>query len=267
MNPTTAKTPPAQPNLIRAQGAAFRLNKRFAVTRPGELDLEAAAMTLGVLVFVGRLDGAAARLVRKGRKGMIRVSDRITVLGGQRFATAHEVGHWEQHGEYSQLFLCTESDMRDYDRSPLEIEANTFASELLMPSVLIRPLCVNTDPSLSLVNDLAEQFRTSRTATAIRLVSESTRKCMVVYSENGRVKWWKRRDDATRLWLEKGQEIHPHSMAWECLKGLDVPDKMAPVPVEAWFNHLPFELHAEILEQSIRLGRFPGILTLLWIMQ
>ena len=47
-------------------------------------------MTLGVLVFVGRLDGAAARLVRKGRKGMIRVSDRITVLGGQRFATAHE---------------------------------------------------------------------------------------------------------------------------------------------------------------------------------
>jgi hypothetical protein len=56
-------------------------------------------------------------------------------------------------------------------------------------------------------------------------------------------------------------------MAWECLKGLPVPDKMASVPVEAWFNHLQFDLNAEILEQSIRLGRFPGILTLLWIMQ
>src|ERR1043166_4148878 len=151
MNPKTAKTPPAQPNLIRAQGAAFRLNKRFAVTQPGELDLEAAAMALGVLVFVGRLDGAAARLVRQGSKGIIRISDRITVSGGQRFAAAHEIGHWEMHGEYSQLFLCTESDMRDYDRSPLEIEANTFASELLMPSVLIRPLCQDADPSLTLV--------------------------------------------------------------------------------------------------------------------
>jgi Zn-dependent peptidase ImmA (M78 family) len=145
-------------------------------------------MALGVLVVVGRLDGAAARLVRQGSKGIIRISDRITVSGGQRFAAAHEIGHWEMHGEYSQLFLCTESDMRDYDRSPLEIEANTFASELLMPSVLIRPLCQDADPSLTLVGQLAEQFRTLRTATAIRLVSESTRKCMVVYSENGRVK-------------------------------------------------------------------------------
>jgi hypothetical protein len=86
----------------------------------------------------------------------------------------------------------------------------------------------------------------------------------VVCSDNGRVKWWKSKEDGTRLWLEKEQPIHPHSMAWECFKGLDVPDKVASVPVEAWFAHLPFELNATVFEQSIRIGRY-GVLTLLWI--
>jgi Zn-dependent peptidase ImmA (M78 family) len=267
MNPTTIKTPPAEPNLIRAQGAAFRLNKRFVVTQPGELELEAVAMALGVLVFVDKLDGATARLARKGQKGVIRVSDRITVAGAQRFAIAHELGHWEQHGEYSQLFLCTEADMRDYGKSVLEIEANTFAAELLMPAVLFRPFCENVDPSLTLVGNIAEHFRTSRTATTVRFVNETQHKCFVVYSENGRIKWWKRKERATHLWLNKDQQIHPHSMAWECLQGGNVPGKMESVPVEAWFSHLPFELNAEVMEQSVKLGRFPGILTLLWVIQ
>lgn len=257
-------TLPTTPNLIKSQGAAFRLNRRFAVNEPGELQLEDVAMALGVLVFIGKLDGAAARLVRRGKTGVARISDQITVLGAQRFAIAHELGHWELHAEYSQLFLCTEADMRDYERSPLEIEANNFASELLMPSVLFRPFCANADPSLTLVSHLAEQFKTSLTATTIRFVNESRHRCIVVCSDNGRVKWWKRKEDGTRLWLEKEQTIHPHSMAWECFKGLDVPDKVASVPVEAWFAHLPFELNATVFEQSIRIGRY-GVLTLLWI--
>jgi len=254
-------------NLIRSQGLAYKLNQRFAVTRPGELQLEDGAMALGVLVVIEQLDGASARLVRKGNKGIARVSNRITLAGARRFAIAHELGHWEQHQDKSQLFLCTEADMRDYSRSVLEIEANQFAAELLMPAGLFRPKCQGADPSLSLVKELAEEFVTSRTATAIRLVHETGHKCMVVYSEQGKVKWWKRKEGATSLWLQKDQAIHPHSMAYECLKELAVPNNMAVVPTEAWFAHLPFTLNAEVREQSIKLGRYPGILTLLWIIQ
>jgi hypothetical protein len=254
-------------NLVRSQGTAFKLNRRFAVTRPGELPLEDAAMALGVLVAIGQLDGASARLIRKGKTGFARISDRIVIQGAKRFAIAHELGHWEQHQDKSQLFLCTEADLRDYSKSVLEIEANHFAAELLMPAVLFRPKCEHADPSLALVDALAEEFVTSRTATAIRLVQETMRKCMVVYSENGKVRWWKRKEGATRLWLEREQKIHPHSMAYECLKGTDVPNQMMAVPTEAWFGHLPFDLNAEVREQSLKLGRYPGILTLLWILQ
>jgi Zn-dependent peptidase ImmA (M78 family) len=259
--------PAATPNLIRAQGAAFKLNRRFAVTQPGELEIEVAAMAMGILIFVDALEGAAARLVRKGQKGIIRISSRLAVLGAQRFAAAHEIGHWEQHANFSQLFLCTDADMRDYNQSTLEAEANFFASELLMPSVLIRPLIENADPSLAFISEVAEQFRTSWTATTLRFMNETRHKCFVVYSLNGKVKWWKRKDEGTRLWFDKDQAIHRHSMAWECQNGLPVPDKMVEVPVEAWFGHLPFELNAEVREQSVKMGRFPGILTLLWVLQ
>src|SRR5690348_18302572 len=113
---------PDKPNLMRAQGAAFRINERFGVIRPGQLDVEDLAMALGVIVIYGRLDGAAGRLVRKGNSGIIRINSSISLEGAIRFAVSHELGHWELHAQYSQMFLCTEADMRDYDRSPLEIE-------------------------------------------------------------------------------------------------------------------------------------------------
>ena len=44
--------------------------------------------------------------------------------------------------------------MMDYQKSPREIEANTFAAEFLLPTILFRPLCVNKAPSLELVEEL-----------------------------------------------------------------------------------------------------------------
>src|SRR5260221_14382168 len=55
-------------------------------------------------------------------------------------------------------------------------------------------------------------------------------------------------------------------MSNECPKGLSAPDKMAPGPA-AWFGHLPFELHAEVREQSATFGRFQGSLSLTWVIQ
>lgn len=38
------------------------------------------------------------------------------------------------------VFVCTTEQMRDYKGHPPEVEANIFASELLMPTFLFRPL-------------------------------------------------------------------------------------------------------------------------------
>ncbi len=128
-------------NLTRARFTADKLIKRFAITRPEDIALEDIAMTLGILVIDDHLEGAEARLLRKGGKGIIRVKADIPEIGRRRFAIAHEIGHWELHADLSQWALCSEADVLGYSGSPPEIEANAFASGLLMPTPLFRPRC------------------------------------------------------------------------------------------------------------------------------
>lgn len=75
--------------------------------------------------------------------------------GRYRFTVAHEIGHWQLHrGEFLQRarqcsllpnlpnFICRENDKIDRK----ELQANLFASYLLMPSVLVRDYLIKTCP-------------------------------------------------------------------------------------------------------------------------
>ena len=251
-------------NLTRARHAADKRIKRFRIARPEDITLEDIAMAVGVLVVEDKLEGSEARLLRKGGKGIIRVKAGIPEIGRRRFAIGHELGHWELHADLSQWVLCSEADLLEYNGSPPEIEANTFAAELLMPTNLFRPRCERAEPSLELIKALARDFHTTITATAIRFVEECREPCLVVFSENGRVRWWKSRNHEPGMWIASHQPLHHESFAWDCLKDTPVPNTMQPVPAEAWFPESrtgPKDVH----EQSMRLGQYPTILTLLWI--
>ena len=258
-------TPP-NVNLTRARHAADKLIKRFHITRPEDIALEDIAMAAGVLVVEDTLEGSEARLLRKGGKGIIRVKAGIPEIGRRRFAIGHELGHWELHADLSQWVLCSEADLQAYGGSPPEIEANTFAAELLMPTSLFRPRCDRAEPDLELIKALAHDFHTTMTATAIRFVEESRESCLVVFSENGRVRWWRSRNREPGIWIEPYQPLHHESFAWDCLKGTPVPQTIQRVPAEAWFQESRRGANMEVYEQSMRLGQYPTILTLLWIL-
>jgi Zn-dependent peptidase ImmA (M78 family) len=254
-------------NLTHARHAADKLIKRFTITCPEDIALEDMAMASGVLVVEDHLEGAEARLLRKGGKGIIRVKAGIPEIGRRRFAIAHDLGHWELHADLSQWALCSEADLLGNSGSPPELEANAFASELLMPTALFRPRCERAEPNLALIKALAHEFHTTITATAIRFVEECREMCVVVFSENGRVGWWRSSNRQPGLWIEPRQTIHPTSVAWDCLKDKPVPNTMQRVPAEAWFQELRREPTVEVYEQSMRLGRYPTLLTLLWMVE
>src|SRR5688572_13375498 len=114
-----------KPNRIRAAAEALRLWKLYGLESPRDLILEDLAMARGILVMDGKLDSAAARLVRSGDSGIARISDRIREPGRRKFAIAHEIGHWELHKKQSHLLACTDEDMlARYGASPLEVEAS-----------------------------------------------------------------------------------------------------------------------------------------------
>lgn len=225
-------------------------------------------MLNGVCVREGGLEGADARLLRSGDKGIIRVNSRIREVGRKRFAMAHELGHWKLHQGVSQYWDCSEKDMINYTGSPIEVEANTFASELLLPSRLFRPACRRGDPSFDLLRTLADEFSTSLTSTAVRYVEEAKENCVVVFSEQGKVKWWKGKDGySPATWIDAKQQVNSDSAAWECLKDGVAVTKMQQVPKTCWFQDLRERKSFEVYEQAMQLGYYPTIISLLWIIE
>ena len=179
------------PNSRIARAAARRLWQIYGFDDIRDLHLEDLALAEGVLVVESPLESADAWLVRNDRRGIIRIRASIPEPGRKRFAIAHELGHWFLHGHVSQLFACTSEDLAArYRGSPIEIEANLFASELLMPTELFSSRTQQSPPTIRCLEQLSAEFQTSFTATAIRYIDCASTPCAVVCSREGLVRWW-----------------------------------------------------------------------------
>src|SRR5690242_12696625 len=98
-------------NRMRAEGAAWKIGQEYCLDAPGPTPVEDIAMDNGVLCLEAELTGCLARLVRKGKSGIIRTKAGIREEGRKRFAIAHELGHWFLHEAESQMFICTAEQM------------------------------------------------------------------------------------------------------------------------------------------------------------
>lgn len=251
-------------DLARAKAAAFQLTKRYGFLHPAKLKLEDIAWDRGVIVSTGKLDGSEARLIRKGKHGVIRIRADETELGRRRYSIGHELGHWELHKE-SQWLACSSEDLRDYKTSPLEAEANTFAAELLMPTCHVRERCEKSSPSLELVKSIADEFQVSLTAAGIRMIHLTRQECILVASKDRCVSWWVPKGDRFGVWLRKGMNLSQQSLAWHAPDGSVSETEIEEVPVDAWFPHRPNDVDFEVSEQSIFLRKYGTVLTILTI--
>lgn len=174
---------------LKASAQAVRLLQHYGISRPNEICLDDIAWDLGLEISIEALKGAEAYLVRVGDVGEITLSDQLVEVGSQQFAIAHEIGHWRMHREISQLFYCTADDLQDYRNSDPELEANTFASELLMPKFMIDPKLLSGEPSWGAIQAMAEQFSVIAMSAAIRCADLARESVMAVFSDGTNVKW------------------------------------------------------------------------------
>jgi Zn-dependent peptidase ImmA (M78 family) len=122
-----------------------------------------------VPVFLEPLpDGMFGAYRRRDEGGFILISS-LPALVRQRFTLAHEFGHHELgHGSV----VDTSETLADYDREPMEVQANYFASEFLAPVRAIQNWMAahnDPDPDLEVVVTLACEFGISAQAARIRL--------------------------------------------------------------------------------------------------
>ena len=250
-------------NKIRAEGSAWKIIQDYCVDAPGPVPVEDIAMDRNVLCIEGPLTGCLARLVRSGKRGIIRTKEGIREEGRRRFAVAHELGHWFLHENESQkIFSCTAEQMRDYKGSPVEVEANLFASELLMPTFLFRELAQDVEPSLSIIKKIAGIFLTSLTATGMKFVDANRHECIFVLSTNGLVVWAKQKGNRSGLRIEKGTPLHEDSLARHLNSGT-MESGRAVVTPETWITGNFYNRKLEVTEESWRLDDYNSVLSLL----
>ena len=255
-----------KPSETLARAEARRLWRTYGFTSPQELVLEDLAYANGIVVMESRLDGAEARLIRNNTNGIIRVNEQITHPGRKRFAIAHEIGHWFLHARISQVLACTAEDMiSKYKASPPELEANYFASELLMPSVLFHERIRNQEPSIHLIEQLAKEFTTSLTATAVRYVELRDDYCAVVFSQGGKIRWWRLSDSFGHdAWIESGSVLSKRTLARSLYEGGAGSIQPQEVDIDAWMSTSNLDCDS-IMEHSMVLGRTGQTLSLLWL--
>lgn len=237
---------------MTATNAAEKLLLELGVSEPEDLDLDAIAWYAGVKVNYRRLDGCEARIIGRGDRAIVTVHEGLPERR-KRFSLGHELGHWHHHRGKS--FICRPEDIgSERKNTPVaEREADRYAADLLMPWFLFRPLARQAKTaSFDLAKDLADRFRTSLTATSIRLVDANVFPMILVcHGKEGR-RWFKRSKDVPERWFPQ-DELDADSYAFEVLFGTRGEHRPVKMGADAWFDRGEADRY-ELLEQTLRIS-------------
>jgi len=127
----------------------------------------------------------------KGDGWMIGVNEDVSSEGRIRFTIAHEFGHYLLHRERQSRFDCSNQDMHswDLDGRKIEVEADTFASYLLMPLDDFRAQTEGQAFSIDLLRHCADRYGVSVTAAALKWREVAPGRVIVLSVKDGFLDW------------------------------------------------------------------------------
>jgi hypothetical protein len=219
--------------------------------RPEHIDLEAIACDRGARVVYRRMDGCAARLLTDGEQAIISIQAGDNE-GRRRFSLAHELAHWINDARRG--FNCFGDDIgpQNAEAASVEAAANVFSSQLVLPDYLVAPWMRGRRVDLALAVELSAVFRTSVTASAIKLArSTEFGVCLVCHSLQGR-RWFVRSSTwPSRLYPRL--QLHRKTAAYElAARGCGGMANAASSPGAHWLSGMG-SAAVQIDAQSMRL--------------
>lgn len=179
---------------------------------PVPIPLEEVATAAGIQqIQYEALDGLEGALVANPEKsvGVILINNRSRSQR-QRFTLGHELGHFliPRHGHKMN---CGIADLSTRDQKSLnstqriELEANQFSAELLMPTTLFRQYKgFRNDPSMECLIPQAEHFNVSFEACAQRYAALHDDLVAIVFSHKNNIRYSCKGDDFP-FWIKPGK--------------------------------------------------------------
>jgi IrrE N-terminal-like domain len=235
------------------------LLNELGITEPQDIRIEGIAQYCGATILYESLTGCEARILGLGDQAFITIRKESS-LERQRFSAGHELGHWmRDRGKLA--FHCAGTDFtREWQTENSEKRANRYATDLLLPDFMFTPRAKNRPITFASVEALANDFRTSLTATAIRLVELGSFPAMIICSSlQGRC-WFMRGEDVPSF-LYPVEKPDRDSLAYDLLAG---GRRSGPITVYAdtWINHR--DAHRYKLVEDSRKVSGEVVITLLW---
>lgn len=250
------KVPPPSDEAV---AAARRALAAADVRHPWEIQVEAIAARLGVMIVYERLATAEAFLLHAGGRGAVLCIDEA-MRGTARafFAIAHELGHRLLHPEVDHLAQCMAAAEERTDRAwRVETEADQFAAELLMPEALCAPFCTAVAPTFEDVERVSRAFGTSFVASGIRYVELASAPCAITLVRWGKVAWAAESPFFPGT-IAARKRAHPASVAARLAeRSAGAGEGPVEVPGVAW------GARGSLVEQAVSLGRRAGVLS--WV--
>lgn len=136
-----------------------------------------------------------------GKKYFILVNENISSKGRYNFTLAHEFGHFLMHTKIQKEFSCSNKSVLGLSKDAIEVEANTFASQLILPNDIVRKISDNKSISLDNIYGLSQRQNSSLSASAIACVRLSIQPIGFVCVRDGFIKWGIASESARRAGL------------------------------------------------------------------
>ncbi len=154
-----------------------------------KLDLKLLCKKLDIQVFSEPLKGCEGVLLVTPETQRILINSENKDRLRNRFTISHEVGHYNLHIPLLgyRTFSCSKEQvaLEGNVSTQEEVEANKFASSLLMPAEFFNQSTKNKNINWELIGQLAESFDTSLVATATRFVQLTSHSMWLVVVKNG----------------------------------------------------------------------------------
>lgn len=206
-------------------------------------------------------DGESGYTVTKPNGKHIITVNSLETEERQRFTVCHEIAHIVLDLESSHDEVPSWSYAK---RHPNEIACDTFAAELLMPYQQWLSAVPKEEPSLDLIQHMADLFGTSFPAAASRFASLSDMPCAFVTMERGAVRY-AARSTALRqagAWIPPRSVIPAGSVAHRIRSSGNSATETGEVSQDVWFDN--WEKGLDLWELSRHYQRTDTTISLLW---
>ena len=236
--------------------------------RPREF---AGSLGITVMPFEPPEPDISGFLMQCGNEFGIGYSTAIQNEGFQNFTISHELGHYFIDDHPFAVLQGGKHFSRSgfISKDRFEEEADAFATELLMPWILIDPIIRKQPPGFGVIKSVSDACESSILASAVRYSQVTTECVAVIVSFRGNVEFMTASDSFKQLpgldWLRKRDSLPStvpstrYSTDQEWIRKCLIVEEGAKL--NDWFSNAP---DLEISEDIVGLGSYGRLLTVLF---